>query len=573
MQKMFDNLTIDGLLDLSWKDLTPHYKDLEKETLSKKNIEDWMSRWTTLSEIQDEIYNRAYVSVSVNTADASAEARFNAYMEEIYPNVTTAEQNLKKKLLASGLSIDGLEIPLRNMRAQAQLFRKENIPLRIEEEKLSNAFDKLTGAQTVQWDDEEKTVRQMEITLREKNPKTRLAGWEIMSQRQMEDREAINQLWIQFMELREKIAGNADLSSFRDYQWQKMLRFDYTPEDCKTFQNAIEEAVVPIATRLAEKRREALGLDTLRYCDIFVDLTDKEPLQPFSDVDELKRGATSIFGKVHPQFAAYFTQMDDEGLLDLENRKNKANGAYCTEFAFTGRPFIFANAVGIHDDVQSVLHEGGHAFHAFECFNLPYFQQRAESAIPMEFAEVASMGMEFLSLHFLGKKDGGFYSKEEAARAQTEHLEQSLLFWPYMAIVDAFQHWVYENVADGKDPGACDAKWAELEDRFRPYIDWRGYEDVKMTGWHRKHHIHQIPFYYVEYGLAQLGAAQVWNNSLNDRKQAIASYRKALALGGTVPLPVLFRTAGAKFAFDTVTLQKAAQQMEQTIETLEKSYE
>ena len=566
MPKLFEGLTPDNLINLKWKDLAPHYADLEREAMDVKTIEDWMSRWTTLSEIQEELYNRAYVATSINTADKTAEKRFEDYMQEIYPNVEAAEQKLKKKLLASGISVEGFEIPLRNMRSEAELFREENIPLRIEEEKLSNTFDKITGAQSVEWDGEEKTVRQMEVLLRNKVADTRLAGWELMSKRQLDDRGAINDLWSQFMEIRERIAENAGLHSFRDFRWQELLRFDYSPEDCKSFHKAIEEVVVPIVNRLAERRKKALGLDTLRYGDIFVDLTDQEPLKPFTQVDELKQGVAAIFEKVHPRFAAYFKQMDEEGLLDLENRKNKANGAYCTEYAYIRRPFIFANAVGIHDDVQTVLHEGGHSFHSFECFELPYFQQRV---VPIEFAEVASMGMEFLSIRYVSRENGGFYTEAETARAQAENLEQSLMFWPYMAIVDAFQHWVYENPSDGKNPSACDKKWAELEDRFRPYIDWTGYEDVKMTGWHRKHHIHQIPFYYVEYGLAQLGAAQIWKNALEDEREAVESYRKALSLGGTVTLPALYQAAGAKFAFDAATLKKAAEQMERTIIALD----
>ena len=569
MPDLYKMITADTLLNLKWEDLAPYYGDLEQEPITKENIENWMSRWTIISEIQDELYNRAYVATSVNTADEEAEKRFDAYMEEIYPNVMEAEQKLKKKLIASGLTVAGFEIPMRNMRAQAELFREENIPLRVEEEKLANQFDKIIGAQTVQWKGAEKTVRQMEVVLRDRDSQTRLEGWKTMADRQLEDRKAINDLWVQFMELREKIAANAGLPSFREFRWKELLRFDYCVADCKSFQHAIEEAVVPVANRLAARRKKALGLDRLKYCDTLVDLADAEPLKPFSDVDELKRGAKAIFSKVHPQFGAYFSQMEDEGHLDLENRKNKAAGAYCTDFAYTKRPFVFANAVGIHDDVQSVLHEGGHAFHSFESFKLPYFQQRAESAIPIEFAEVASMGMEFLSLRYLSKKHGGFYSNSEAARAQSEHLEQSLLFWPYMAMVDAFQHWAYENPQAGKDPDACDEKWSALEDRFRPYIDWSGYENVKMTGWHRKPHIHQTPFYYVEYGLAQLGAAQIWLHAAQDENRAVAMYRNALSLGGTVSLPSLFAAAGIKFSFDEQTLRQAAERMEQAILSFE----
>ena len=243
--------------------------------------------------------------------------------------------------------------------------------------------------------------------------------------------------------------------------------------------------------------------------------------------------------------------MRREKLLDLVNRKRKAPGGYCTDFSAVKRPFICMNAVGVHDDVQTLLHEGGHSFHVFETASLPYHQQ---TQVPMEFAEVASMGMELLAAPYLAADQGGFYSPADAARARIEHLEGTLLFWPYMAVVDAFQHWVYENPDAATDPVNCDRTWGEQWDRFMRGVDWGGLEEEKVTGWHRKLHIFQVPFYYVEYGLAQLGAMQVWRNALRDQAKAVANYRQALALGGTVTLPELFATAGAKFAFDAQTL-------------------
>jgi oligoendopeptidase F len=269
---------------------------------------------------------------------------------------------------------------------------------------------------------------------------------------------------------------------------------------------------------------------------------------------------------VDPALGGYFDALLAEGLTDLENRKNKAPGAYCTSYTSIRKPFVFVNAVGIHDDVMTTLHESGHAFHVFETAKIPYIQQLA---VPMEFAEVASMGMELLASPYLTKADGGFYSDSDAAHARIEHIESEVLFWPFMAVVDAFQQWVYENPKAGTDPAACDAKWGELWDRFIPAVDWSGLEEVKATGWHRKLHIHQIPFYYVEYGLAQLGAVQIFGNAIKDQKKAVADYRKALALGGMVTLPQLFATAGAKFAFDSAILKTAVDLMEKVIAKLE----
>ncbi len=257
--------------------------------------------------------------------------------------------------------------------------------------------------------------------------------------------------------------------------------------------------------------------------------------------------------------------MEREGLLDLGNRKGKAPGAYCSEFSVRQRPFIFANSVGVRDDVRTVLHESGHAFHVFEMNHLPYIQHQQ---IPMEFAEVASMTMELLAAPYLSKEFGGFYTNPEAARDRVEHLERIILFWPYMATVDAFQQWAHTR-PEGADPDACDAKWLELQRRFMPGMDWNGLEAEMMTGWQRKQHIHRSPFYYVEYGLAQLGAVQVWRNALHDQAASLARYRQALARGGTQSLPALFATAGARFAFDAGTLREAVELIESVIAQLE----
>ena len=562
----------DDLLTWNWSRLEPAFDELENEKLDAKNIEAWLLRWTQVSELADELYNRLYVSTTVNTADAGAQQRLETFMEETFPKWRTADQKLKEKLIKSGLKADGMDIPLRNMRAETAIFREENLPLLAREEKLNTEHDRVMGAQTVTWEGGEKTVRQMEKVLRETDRETRRAGWERMAERQLADREEINSQWEAYMALRREIAANADMPDYRAYRWQQLMRFDYTPADCKKFQKAIEETAVPAATRLARRRRKALGVDDLRYYDLFVDLSGQPPLNPFNDVREMTDRASAMFHHVYPKFGEYFDIMDQEGYLDLDNRKNKANGGYTADFSHTKRPFIFANAVGIHDDVQTLLHEGGHAFHAFEAYHLPYFQQRSESAVPMEFAEVASMAMEYLTAPYIEKAYGGFYSEADAIRARVDHIESDLLFWPYMAIVDAFQHWVYENPDEGSDARACDEKWGELEKRFRPYIDWSGYEDVMVTGWQRKDHIHQSPFYYVEYGLALMGAVQIWRRAMEDQPSAVSSYRKALALGGTATLPELFREAGAKLAFDAGTLGKGVKLMESEIYRMESAY-
>jgi oligoendopeptidase F len=506
------------------------------------------------------------VGTTVNTTDEATEARFNAYLEGVIQPASVASQRLKEKLLESGLQPEGYDIQLRNLRAEADLFREDNVPLFTQESKLVSEYDKIAGAQTVQWDGEERTVAQMTPIYQDTDRAKRERAWRMVAERQLADRAALNDLWTRFLTLRREIAGNADMPDYRAYRWRDFKRFDYSPDDCERFHDAIEKVVVPAVSRIFERRRQRLGTETLRPWDLDVDPQARPALRPFDTVETLNATTSSIFHRVDPQLGEYFDLMQREHLLDLDNRKGKAPGGYCTAYVVSKRPFIFMNAVGLHDDVQTLLHEGGHAFHAFEEFKLPLYQY---SHTPTEFAEVASMGMEHLAGRYLAKSQGGFYSDADAARARIEHLEGDLLFWPYMAVVDAFQHWVYTHADDAMNPANCDAKWGELWDRFRPGVDYSGLDDVKVTGWHRKLHIFQIPFYYVDYGIAQLGAVQVWRNSLRDQPQAIADYLRALGLGGTASLPTLFSTAGAKLAMDADTLREAVDLIETTLNELE----
>ncbi len=569
---MLKNLpsTPETLIAWTWPEVEPYYKDLESRPLTADSVNEWLTDWTRVGEKLDEMYARLAVATSINTADKEADARMNAFLDGIFPNAMAAEQKLKEKLLASKLEPKGFEIPLRNMRAEADLFRESNLPLLAEQQKFAIEYDKIYGAQTVKWEGEEITLTRLAMNFQQPERAVREKAWNVKAKRQLDDVESINDLWVKFMDVRARIAKNAGKPSYREYTWAQRLRFDYTPEDCKSFADAIEKVVVPAATRIYKKRQQALGLDTLRPWDLVdgwysrpAPSADDPTLRPFQSIDELKTKVQSIFHKVDPSLGARFDTILAEGLNDLDNRKNKAPGAYCTSYTSIRKPFIFVNAVGVHDDVMTTLHESGHAFHVFETAKIPYIQQLA---VPMEFAEVASMGMELLASPYLGE----FYTESEMARARIEHLERNVLFWPFMAVVDSFQQWVYENPKAGADPRACDVKWGELWDRFIPGVDYSGMETVKNTGWHRKLHIHQIPFYYVEYGLAQLGAVQIFGNARKDQKKAVADYRKALSLGGMVTLPELFKTAGAKFAFDAPTLKVAVDLIEEVIDELEK---
>ena len=553
---------------LTWSDYEPFYRQLESRPLSSDTVDAWLDDWSRLAETADEQYWRLYIATTVNTVDRDAEAAFNRYIEELQPAIKIAEQKLKDKLLASRLSPKGFETGLRMMQAEAEIFTESNLPLLAEEQKLAAEYSKLVGSLTAEWDGKELTFTQMWGLLYETDRSVRRRAWELREASIFKERQAINELWQKLIPVRLKLAENAGLPDYRTYAWKQRFRFDYSPMDCKSFHAAIEEVVVPAARRVYERRRARLGIDTFRPWDFYVDPLAADPIRPYETMEEFKSRSHAVFQQVDPKFGDYFQIMMEEGLLDLESRKNKEPGAYSLGLHVAHRPFVFMNAMRTSLDVQVMLHEGGHAFHEFERAHV-HFYQRGENYLPAEFAEVASIGMELIASPYQTKKYGGYYTESEAARAMITLLEEGIKFWPYMSLVDTFQHWVYENPRKSADAWKCEEIWAELWDRFMVGIDYSGFEDVKKTYWHRQGHIFNTPLYYIEYGLAQLGAVQVWANSRKDQKKAVSDYRRALALGATVPLPELFAAAGAKFAFDTNTLKGAVDLMEEVIREME----
>ena len=557
------------LMTWTWTDFEPYYQDLKQRPLRAETVQAWLEDWSALDERLMELRSRLHVATAINTADEEARQRLEAFFDHIFPQAMAAEQELKQKLLASGLEPAGFEIPLRNMRAEVALFREANLPLLAEEQKLIQEYDRIVGAQTVEWEGQERTPQQMRPLQQDPDRARREAAWRRVTERQMADREALNDLWVRLFRLRQQIAHNAGFASYRDYRWQQLLRFDYTPADCARFREAIAEVVVPLAVARHTQRRRQMGVDRLRPWDIEVDPLGRPALQPFRTADELAERAAHLFARVDGTLGAYFETMRREKLLDLDNRKNKAPGGFCTEFPIQRRPFIFMNAVGIHDDVRTLVHEGGHAFHVFETTPIRLVHLLE---IPMEFAEVASMSMEYLTLPYLEAAQGGFYTPEEANRARLNQMEDALLFWPFMAVVDGFQHWAYTHPEEAVDPARCDAAWGALWERFMAGVDWSGLEEEMQTGWQRKLHIYEVPFYYIEYGLAQLGALQVWRNAQRDQAQAVAAYRRALALGGSRPLPELYRTAGARFSFEAALFREVTMAMQAAMQAWENGH-
>jgi oligoendopeptidase F len=561
--------TIDQVDILRWETYEPYFTDLQQRDVGQNNLRRWLEDWSMLSAFLQEAGTMVEIKKTLDTTDEKREQDFLDFVNNVHPSAEIADQQLKERFLAMippGQTVFDLEISLRKMKNQADLFREENVPLQTELAKLSNEYDKITGGMTADWDGEQKNLSQLSVFLKEKDRAVRERTWRTMMGLWQEQREKLDKLYGDMLALRRQVAVNAGLDNYRDYVFREYDRFAYSPDDCFTFHQAIEEAVVPAARRIYDRKRRRLGLTALRPWDVKVDTSNKPPLHPYEGQDELVQGSLNIIQDVDPALARHFATMAEENLLDLDTRAGKALGGYCATLPLRKRPFIFMNGVGTHDDVQTLLHEAGHAFHVFEAVGLPLFWQMEP---PMEFAEVASMGMELLSAPYLTKEFGGFYTPAESARARIEHLEEVLLFFPYMAVVDAFQQWVYTNPDEAADPAHCDEAWDDLWTRFMPDIDYSGLKAERVSGWHRKLHIFHVPFYYIEYGMAQIGALQVWRNALQDQTAAVTAYRHALALGGTKTLPELFAAAGAEFRFDTGMLTDLVDMVERTIDELE----
>ncbi len=560
--------TFDEFMTLDRDGIEPFYQVLQEINLDEGSLDRWMEGWSDLRKLVDERYARLSLATELDTTDEEAEKQYHDFLGNIYPSIRVADQKLKEKLLASELEPVGMKLILKKMRTEADFFCEENLPLMTEESKLGTQYSKILGAQTIDWEGEELTLTQVKSKMQSPDRAKRKKLWELMSQSQLDDRDEINQLWGKFMDIRAELANNAGYSDYRSFRWLQRLRLDYTPEDSKEFIEAIKQVAVPAATRVYERYKTRLNIDKVRPWDLLNNQTtfSLPAIKAFETEEEFISRVGDIFNRLDPVLGGYYQTMRENQLFDLMNRKGKGPGGFCTTFATIGQPFIFMNATGKSADVRVLFHESGHAFHDFEIFNLPYHHQWRTD---MEFAEVASTAMELLSEPYLAKDMGGFMSTENAARTRLLNLEEKLLFWPYMAVVVAFQHWVYENHKEGKNPAACDAKWSTLVDEYMPGIDWSGYEDVKMTGWHRKLHIHQEPFYYIEYGLAALGAFQIMQNARQDQAKAIQDYRRALALGGTVSLPELYRASGANLSFDAQTLGDVVELIEENLAELE----
>jgi oligoendopeptidase F len=557
--------TPDDFSGATWPAILPRFDALAEAPLDLENVETWLREWSDLNVAIGEAIERASVAYTVNTNDKVSEEAYNRLTGDVAPQMQEQTVRLSARLLELDYEPDDLKVMLKTLRNQQEIFRPENVAINQQLQRLDAKYEKITGGMTALWEGERIPLARLKPFFLVPDRATRKRAFRKGLAPYVRNRNKLAQIFDQQYALRQQMAANAGFENYRDFVFREKNRFDYTPADCLAFHDAVAETIVPVVTRLNDAKRSQLGVRTLRPWDTAADPFKRPGLAPYEATDELIAASTRMLGKVNPVFGDYLETMNREGLLDLESREGKAPGGYCTFYEYSGRPFIFMNASKTQDDVETLLHEGGHAIHTFEVMqNVPISFARYPGE---EMAEVGSMAMELLAAPYLEKEQGGFYSPDDARRARREHLEGILSFFTWCATIDAFQHWIYTS-GTGGDANARDAAWLEISGRFNAGVDWSGYERDSIARWYRQLHIWLVPFYYIEYGIAQLGALQVWRNSKTDQAAATEAYRKALALGNTRPLPELFATAGARFAFDAETIGELAQLIEDELATL-----
>ncbi|HTL29327.1 MAG TPA: M3 family oligoendopeptidase [Tepidisphaeraceae bacterium] len=535
-----------------WPEVQPLYQALLDRSIgSVQDLEKWLADLSELACVVDEFGVRRSIDKSCHTDDPETQARFLFFVEQIDPKTKPLMFELQKKYLVlpyrSGLTDRKFRILDRQWQADVDLFREANVPLQTEDIKLVNEYDKLFAAMIINFRGQDYTPQQMAKFLEEPDRATRQESWELTAKRRLQDREVIDQLFDRLLPLRQQIANNAGLADYRAYKWKEYKRFDYTPDDCAEFAISVARYVVPLVDKLDRERAKDLGVDRLRPWDLAVDPKSRPMLKPFDPekIDDFVSRTKEIFDRISPQLAADFETLRTNKNLDLGSRKGKQPGGYQATLEEVRQPFIFMNAAGIHRDVVILLHEGGHAFHTMLTTEPLAFLRNA----PIEFCEVASMSMEMFANEHLDV----FYSPADAVRAKQWHLEGVIRILPWIAMVDSFQSWLYTHPCHSRQER--EKHWLDLDEQFMSKLDWSGYDDVRRLLWHRQLHLFHVPFYYIEYGIAQLGALQLWMKSKSDPRAALSNYRAGLKLGGTRPLPELFAAAGIQFDFSEKTLR------------------
>ncbi len=527
--------------------LTACYGELASRPLTTDDtwaLAQWLRDWSELESLLNEEQTRREIAVTCHTDDPAIEAAHLEWVDHIAPHCKPLRDRLARRLVshpgAAALAPEHHACLLRGLSNQVELYREALIPLEAEQQRLCAEHQKLRGSMRAEFDGAEQTIETIEAAEDHADPTRREAAWRAVSGRFLADKRVFDDLFDRLLTNRSAQRSAAGFPDYRAYRFRQLARFDYGPDDCLAFHDAIEAAVVPLASELLARRARDLGRATMRPWDLQAPRKGQTALRPFASADALIAGCTDVFTAVDPAFGHSFADLATRGLLDLMSRPGKAPGGYQANLEATGLPFIFANAVGRHEDVLTLLHEGGHAFHALACADDPLLWNRSP---PMEFCEVASMGMELMASRHLA----AFYTPAELRQAKHQQLESIVLFLPYMACVDAFQHWLYTHPDDASHSSRRDAAWLALHRRFFPTVDWSDLEAERAALWQRKLHIFELPFYYIEYGIAQLGALQVFAAYRRDPVAAVAAYRRGLALGARAGLRELFAAAGLRF--------------------------
>jgi len=557
---------IPAQLEIKWENLEPLYQELSTRQLnSVEDLKQWLRDRSELEAALEEDFAWRYIRMTCNTADEELLQKFQYFATEIEPKIAPYNNDLNKKLVESAY-VDQLDeekyfVYLRSIKKSLELFREENIPMQTEIQIEQQKYQSITGAMSVEIDGKEFTLEQAAAILKDTDRSKRQQAWGKITARRLQEKQPLNELFDLLMVLRHKVSLNAGFENFRDYMFQALGRFDYTPQDCYDFHAAIETEIVPILREQAHKRQEALGLDALKPWDMDVDITGKPALKPFANGDDLVNKSIQCFNNISPYLGERLEIMKANGLFDVESRKGKAPGGYNYPLAETGAPFIFMNSANTFRDLTTMVHEGGHAVHTFLTAGL---ELNDFKHCPSEVAELASMSMELISMD---NWDVYFSNEEELKRAKRDQLIDVLKTLPWVAVVDQFQHWLYTN-PDHTDAQRTEA-WKQIYERFGAgFIDWSEHPDAEENLWQKQLHIFEVPFYYIEYGMAQLGAIAVWKNYKENPEKGLQQYLDALKLGYTKTIKEIYETAGIKFDFSAGYVKDLAEFVKSELEKI-----
>lgn len=529
-------------------DILPFYEQLIQRPISDpETFKQFLSDVSELESVVSEDHAWRYIRMTCDTSNKDHEAAYLLFVQEIQPHLAPLEDQLNRKIIESEYC-DELEkdeaymIYFRSLKGAVEIFREENIELQADLQSLAQEYSAVQGAMMVEYEGKEFTMQQASNYLLQTNRDVRENVWRLMNDRRSQDTEKLEDIFDMMLQKRHQVAVNAGFSNFRDYMFKALGRYDYDREDCFSFHRAVETAVVPQLRKLTEKRKKHLGLDTLKPWDLAVDSLGREPLKPFTNGEDLLQKSLTCLSGTDEFFGKCIGDMATNKLLDLESRKGKAPGGYNYPLAESNVPFIFMNASGNLRDVETLVHEAGHAVHSYLMAPLPL---NSFKNTPSEVAELASMSMELITMD---NWTAYFTDSVELNRARLEQLEGIIGTLPWIAQVDAFQHWIYENPTHNRNERK--AKWLELAARFGTgMVDYTGVEEALAYSWHKQLHIFEIPFYYIEYGFAQLGAIGVWKRYTENRQTCIADYKEALRTGYTRTIPEVYRKAGVSFNF------------------------